>query len=204
MSSRLRPALPIGQRWKAAARASGGERDQDSARIILAVRSLHFGSACSSPLCRRRRRRHGPVSDPAGGQGTFRGPARTPEPPLTPPRPGGLQSPASWRPEPGTSREAPDPMPPPRPRLSWDPAPLPLAVTRADPVPSKGERGGDRRGRGQLGPLDGPAAETEGLGRVITSSAVAQKSLCREPPPCACVVGPGELGDPRSGRWGVA
>ena len=31
MASRLRPVLPIGQRWKAAARASGGERDRDSA-----------------------------------------------------------------------------------------------------------------------------------------------------------------------------
>lgn len=65
----------------------------------------------------------------------------------------------------------------PRPRLSWDPAPLPLEATRADPVPRKGERGGDRRGRGQLRSLDGPSAETEGLGRVITSSAVAQKRL---------------------------
>ena len=199
MPSRLRPILPIGQRWKAAAKASGGEPDRDSSRVVLAVRSLCFGSACSSLLCRRRHRRHGPVSDPAGGQGTFWRPARTPESPLKSPRPGGLQSPASWRPEPGTSREAPDPMPAPRLRLSWDPAPLRLAVTRADPVPRKGERGGDRRGRGQLGPLDGPPAETEGLGRVITSSTVAQKRLCREPPPCACVVGPGELGDPRSG-----
>lgn len=163
----------IGRRCRAVARASGDKPERDSSPVVSAVRSLPFGCLRSSSLClcRRRRRRHGPVSDRPRDPGNFtRVRAEGGSVPRRRLGPGGRLSRASWRPDlHGLSPLGPKfgtsgPRATPWPRLSLDPAPLPLAAAQADPAPWMGRS----EGGGQAWPREAwvpgrPAALPAGL-----------------------------------------